>query len=61
MINRRSLLLGAAAVAAAPVSACALPPRLLQDDAPKLDIVPCSGRWPAVRDYPDSGAAHAPG
>lgn len=43
-MNRRQLLLGAAVAAVAPATACALPPRLLQDDAPKLNLIPCDGR-----------------
>jgi len=44
MINRRSLLLGAAAVAVAPASATALPARV-------LDLVPCDGRVLPICDY----------
>lgn len=46
MINRRSLLLGAAAVAVAPASATALPARV-------LDLVPCDGRVLPICDYLD--------
>lgn len=40
MLGRRSLLLGAAAVAVAPAAATALPARVIE----RLGLVPCDGR-----------------
>lgn len=50
-MKRRSFVLGAAAVATSATSACALPARLLEDDAPVLDVVPCDGRSLRICDY----------
>jgi hypothetical protein len=51
LLKRRALMAGAVAAAALPTTACALPERLLQDDAPKLNLIPCDGRELRVCDY----------
>lgn len=55
-MKRRKFLAAAAAtatVAVAATSATALPARLLEDDAPRLDLVPCDGRVLPIADYLD--------
>jgi hypothetical protein len=47
-MKRRAFLAGAAALAVVPSGACALPERLLQDDAPVLDVVPCVNVAPSA-------------
>lgn len=60
MINRRSLLLGAAAVAVAPAAATALPARAFDADACAAEalryldaVIPCDGRPLPISQYLD--------
>ena len=52
-MKRRAFLASAAALAASTTSACALPARLLEDDAPLLEWIPCDGRELPVARYLD--------